>query len=259
MVPLADTHVHLLAGTDDGPRTAEEAVAMCRMLVAEGARFATALAHQHPFYPDNTPDRLRAAAAELIATLKAENIPLAVYPSAEIMLTPELAAEWSAGRLLSLADRGQWLLVEMPNNQFVDLRPVAAELKPLGVRIVVAHAERYEPLLHDLPLAVEFIAAGCLLQVTTGAIADPPPGDEPAIKQWAKAGMIHVLGSDGHRLDRRQPRLQAGFETLARWVGPAAADVIGGIRGAALLQGLNVTVPAPKPPKASWFTRLFGG
>ena len=51
MVPLADTHVHLLAGRDDGPRTADEALAMCRMLAAEGARAATALAHQHPDYP----------------------------------------------------------------------------------------------------------------------------------------------------------------------------------------------------------------
>ena len=55
MTPLADTHVHLLAGLDDGPQTADEAVAMCRMLVAEGARHATALAHQNEHYPDNTP------------------------------------------------------------------------------------------------------------------------------------------------------------------------------------------------------------
>ena len=34
---LADTHVHLLAGLDDGPDTPAEAVAMCRFLVAEGA------------------------------------------------------------------------------------------------------------------------------------------------------------------------------------------------------------------------------
>ena len=70
MVPLADTHVHLLAGRDDGPRDAAEALAMCRMLVAEGARSATALAHQNTTYPANTPDALRAAAVELKAALK---------------------------------------------------------------------------------------------------------------------------------------------------------------------------------------------
>ena len=57
MTPLADTHVHLLAGRDDGPRTMDEAVAMCRMLVAEGVRHATALAHQNDDYPENDADQ----------------------------------------------------------------------------------------------------------------------------------------------------------------------------------------------------------
>ena len=57
MVPLADTHVHLLAGKDDGPSTVEEAVAMCRMLVAEGVRAATALSHQMKAIPITHPKR----------------------------------------------------------------------------------------------------------------------------------------------------------------------------------------------------------
>ena len=50
-MPLADTHVHLFAGRDDGPESADEAAAMAKMLVAEGVRFAAALAHQNPGYP----------------------------------------------------------------------------------------------------------------------------------------------------------------------------------------------------------------
>jgi protein-tyrosine phosphatase len=259
MAPLADTHVHLLAGRDDGPRTADEAVAMCRMLVAEGARSATALAHQNASYPDNTPDALRAAAADLVTSLKDAGVPLAVYPSAEILLTEHLVSDWTAGRTLSMGDRRKWLLVEMPHGQFVDLRPLAAELKPLGVRIVLAHAERYDPLLDDPALAELFIAAGCLLQVTADALADPPPGHEPVLKRWAKSGMIHLLGSDGHNLDRRPPRLRAGHRVLAKWIGAGPADVIAALRGSAVLQGLTVNVPVPRRPKASWFTRLFGG
>lgn len=259
MVPLADTHVHLLAGRDDGPRDPEEALAMCRMLVGEGVRSATALAHQNAAYPDNTPDALRAATAALADALKAAGVPLAVHPTGEVVATEHLIPDWKAGRLMSVADRGKWLLVEMPHTHFVDVRPLAAELKPLGVRIVVAHAERYDQLLQDPALAELFIAAGCLLQVTASALADPPPGDEPALKLWAKAGMIHLLGSDGHRLDGRQPRFRAGYQVLARWVGTPAADVIAGIRGSAVLKGHAVSVPAPRRPKRSWFARLFGG
>ena len=88
MIQLADTHVHLLAGLDDGPPDAAVALAMCRMLVAEGAGHATALAHQNLYYPDNTAERLRASAAALAATLATQKVPLAVHPTGEIMLAP---------------------------------------------------------------------------------------------------------------------------------------------------------------------------
>jgi protein-tyrosine phosphatase len=259
MLPLADTHVHLLAGLDDGPRNSDEALAMCRMLVAEGARAATALAHQNASYPDNTAERLRTAARELAPQLKARNIPLTVYPTGEVMLAPDLLADWRAGTLLSIGDQRKYLLVEMPHGAFVDVRPLAAELRAEGVRLVIAHAERYPELLHEPATVEQFIAAGCLIQVTASELASPASGDAHALKDWARRGVIHLLGSDGHGLGRREPRLMAGHEALAKWAGRAAADRIGGIWGNAVLQGLPVNMPPPLPKPRNWFARLFGG
>jgi len=260
MTPLADTHVHLLAGLDDGPPTEEVAVAMCRMLVAEGARHATALAHQNESWPDNTPDRMRAAAAALAAALADKKVPLTVYPTAEVMLSPSVLDDWAAGKLLSVADRGQWLLVEMPHGMFVDVLPIAAALRPRGVRLIVAHAERYPELLHDPALATKWIAAGCLIQVTARAVAEPWDAEmERGIRAWARGGFVHLLGSDGHGIDRRQPLMSAGYRRLERLAGRDAAERIGGHWGVAVLQGLPVNVPPPGPPPRSWFTRLFGG
>ena len=259
MTPLADTHVHLLAGRDDGPETLEEAVAMCRMLVAEGARHATALAHQNEQYPENTAAELRPLAAELATELAKRQIPLSIYPTGEVMLAPTLVEDWQAGRLLSMGDRGQWLLVEMPHGMFVDLLPVVESLRPLGVRIVVAHAERYAELLTDPALTAKWIAAGCLIQVTARALAEPWD-DEMAqgLERWVRGGFVHLLGSDGHGIDRRRPELAAGFAQLTRWAGRSAAERIAGLWGVAVLQGLPVKVPPPQPPSRSWFTRLFG-
>lgn len=260
MTPLADTHVHLLAGLDDGPPTADVALAMCRLLVGEGARHATALAHQNADYPDNTADRLRTAAAALAALLAEKKIPLAVHPTGEVMLSPSTLDDWRAGRLLSVGDHRQWLLVEMPHTEFVDALPLAEALRPEGVRLVVAHAERYAELLDDLALAQAWIEAGCLFQVTARAIADPwEPGFEAALRRWAKGGFIHLLGSDGHGIDRRRPELAAGFARLAKWVGRAHAEKIAGAWGRAVLEGKPVNVPPPRPVGRSWFARLFGG
>src|SRR5205085_12375273 len=185
MLPLIDTHVHLLAGLDDGPPDADVAVAMCRMLVAEGARSAVALAHQNDDYPANTPARLRDATAALAAALKAEQIPLAVRPAGEVMPASALADRVAAGRCLSVADRGQYLLVEQPHGLFLDLLPLAAAVRPAGLRLIVAHAERYPELLHDPGLTERLIAAGCLIQVTARVLAEPPSAaDGRMLREW---------------------------------------------------------------------------
>jgi protein-tyrosine phosphatase len=254
---LADTHVHLLAGLDDGPATADEALAMCRALVSQGVRHATALAHQNHHYPDNTADRLRAAAAELKTRLAEKKIPLSVHPTGEVMLSPSTLEDWRAGRLLSIGDHRKFLLVEMPHDGFIDVLPLAAALRPEGVRLVIAHAERYEPLLDDLTLARQWVEAGCLLQVTAGAIAEPWDGLELVLKGWAKGGFIHLLGSDGHGIDRRRPKLAAGFRRLKKWVGASHAARIAGEWGAAVLEGREVNFPPPGEGR-SWLARLFG-
>jgi protein-tyrosine phosphatase len=260
MTPLADTHVHLLAGLDDGPPTADVALAMCRMLVNEGTKSATALAHQNRDYPENTAGRLRSASAALTAMLAEKNVPLSVHPTGEVMLSATTFDEWKAGQLLSVGDHRQWLLVEMPHREFLDVLPLAEALKPEGVRLIIAHAERYDPLLDDLALAQKWIEAGCLLQVTARAIAEPwAPEFERSLKRWAKGGFIHLLGSDGHGIDRRRPVLASGFARLAKWVGRAHATRIGWEWGRAVLEGQPLTVPLPRPEGRSWFTRLFGG
>lgn len=260
MTPVADTHVHLLAGFDDGPRDDGEALAMARRLVADGARHATALAHQNPDWPLNTPERLRAGAAEFQRALDAAGVPLSVYPTGEVVLGPDTLDRLVAGELQTVAGLGKHLLVEMPHGMFLDARPLCAAFAKHGVRLVIAHAERYEELLHDEELAERFVRAGCLIQVTTDAVADPrDAAEERALKDWFTRGIAHVLGSDGHNLERRPIRLGAGLERVRRWAGPAAADRIAGIWGTALLRGGPVNPPPPLPKPRTFFARLLGG
>ena len=257
---LVDTHVHLLAGLDDGPDSVDVAVAMCRMLAAEGAGHAAALCHQNPDYPENTPDRIRASAAALAAELLAKKVPVTVYPTAEVMAGPSLVEDWAAGRLVSLGDAGKYLLVEMPHGLFVDLLPFAEQLRPPGVRVVVAHAERYPDLLHNPEMATNWIAAGCLIQVTARAVADPWSGAmDRGLRAWIEGGYVHLLGSDGHGIDRRQPLLAAGYARLAKLGGRRYAENVGHAWGLAVLRGEDVAVPPPGRPTRTWFTKLLGG
>jgi protein-tyrosine phosphatase len=147
----------------------------------------------------------------------------------------------------------------MPHGMFVDVLPFVERFRPLGIRIIVAHAERYAELLDDPALAARWIEAGCLIQVTAQALAEPWDQElERGLRRWVAGGFVHLLGSDGHGLDRRRPSLAAGFEQLVRWAGRPAAERIASHWGIAVLQGLPLNVPLPLPPARSWFTRLFG-
>jgi protein-tyrosine phosphatase len=254
MIPLVDTHCHLLAGLDDGPRTWDDALAMCRIAQREGTQLIAATAHQNERWSEVTPERIRAATAHLAGLLQGAGIPLTVLPSAEVTAHADMDTAWEQGRLLSVGDRKRYLLVEMPGRLVVDLLPTVERLGERGVRVILAHPERYPEWLHEAGPLEELIRAGCLVQVSSGSVTEPrTPADRRALRSWFRRGCVHLLGSDGHSPRRRTPRMAEAYEQIGRWVGTAAADRICGTNGVMVLQGLPLRVGEPRPKRAWWF------
>ncbi len=253
MISLVDMHCHLLAGLDDGPKTAEEALAMCRIAYGEGTRLVAATAHQNERWAAVTPEKIRQAARQLAQRLHANGVPLTVFPCAEVMIHPWIATSWSAGELLSVGDHGRFLLIEMPQGLYLDLRSLAEVLRSAGVRPILAHPERHEGLLHDAGMIAELIRAGCLVQVSAGSVTEPASGaDERALKGWFRRGLVHLLGSDGHSCTRRPPRMAAAYQKIRTWAGTAVADRVCSTNGMAVLQGLTPRIPEPAPRWRQW-------
>jgi protein-tyrosine phosphatase len=232
---------------------------MCRILWEEGARSVAATAHQNDEWPEVTPERIRAAAARLAGQLRECGIPLSIYPSAEVMLRPDLDEVWPAGEFLSVADGGSYVLIEMPRGLFVDVRPIVAGLRQQGVRCILAHPERHPELLHGPGRIEELIRLGCLVQVSAHSLTDPPLRDDGrALRGWVRRGIVHLLGSDGHSPTRRPPHLAAAYRLIASWAGPAEADRICSTNGLAVLNGIPFKVPTPRAAvRRSWFSRFW--
>jgi protein-tyrosine phosphatase len=258
MIPLVDTHCHLLAGLDDGPPTADDALAMCEIAYEDGVRMTAALAHQNDHYPAVTPDRIRTAAHELAQSLAARDLPLMTFACAEVMAHPELESSWRRGALLSMADRNQYLLLEQPHQMFVDLANAIDGLRRAGVRPILAHAERSPELLHTPGLIEEWIAAGCLVQVSSSSVTQPASvHDTRALKGWFRRGIVHVLGSDGHSPTRRPPGIAAAYHEICRWAGHLVADRVCSTNGMAILNGLPLRVPRPQAVGSIWVPRFW--
>ena len=256
MLPLVDIHCHLLPGLDDGPASWAEALAMCRIAWDDGTRAIAATAHQNENWPGVTPNSIRNATQQLAERLQAQGIPLAVYPCAEVMVGPEIETAWEHGQLLSMSDLGQHLLIEMPHGLVLDLRGLITNLIKMGVRPILAHPERHPELMHDNGIVDELILRGCLIQVSADSITqDRFPKMADALRAWARRGVIHLIGSDGHSPTQRLPGIGAAYGRLAEWVGFGIADRICSINGMAILEGLPLETPRPRAPKRRWLSK----
>jgi protein-tyrosine phosphatase len=141
---------------------------------------------------------------------------------------------------------------------FVDVRFIAKSLAERGVRLILAHPERHPEMLHEPGCIEELIQLGCLVQVSSGSITAPASRqDARALKSWLKRGVAHLIGSDGHSPRRRPPRLRQAYEQIVRWAGSAVADRVCSTNGLAILNGLPLRVPAPKPLARRWFSSLW--
>jgi protein-tyrosine phosphatase len=259
MIPLVDVHVHLLAGMDDGPRTLDEALAMCRQAHGEGVRMMAATAHQNEQWCAVTPAGIRRATEELRGALVEAGIAISVFPNAEVTAQPETSTAYRQGELLSMADRQEYLLLEMPRRVFVDLRPTISNLRAAGVRPVLAHPEREAELLHESGRIDELIEAGCLVQVSAGSVTNPPRREDGrALKRWLQRGIVHLVGSDGHSPQHRPPHMAAAYHRIAAWAGAAVADRVCSTHGMAILHGLPLQVLPPEPERRlGWLPRLW--
>ena len=259
MTGLSDTHCHLLAGLDDGPKSRAQALEMCRIAWQEGTRIMAATAHQNARWPAGTRENILHAAEELKSELRSIDATLTVVPCGEVMITHEFAANFEAERFLTYGDAGKYLLIELPTGVFLDLRDTVRQIAARGVRPVLAHPERQGEMLRIPGIIEELVDLGCLVQVTsdslTGALS---AGDLKRLRQWAERGIIHLLASDGHSPDRRPPRMASAARVLESWIGPRRTEKIVSRNGEAVLTGRPLRVDRPLPPKRSWFARLWG-
>jgi protein-tyrosine phosphatase len=190
-----DLHCHLLPGVDDGARDLDDAVEMAKQAQADGIAAVCAtphIRHDHGVAIEELPDRL----AELRAAVLAADCQTQILPGGEVAAAILGDLELKQLRSVALGGSARWILLEPPSGP-LDHRLEAAvlELKRRGFRALIAHPERHlaPDLFRHLDALVEH---GALVQVTGAALTDETT--QAGMSDLARAGLIHVLGSDAH-------------------------------------------------------------
>lgn len=222
---MIDLHCHILPGVDDGARTLEEAVSMCRLAASDGCTAMVATPHQRrgEWWNDDR-EQLRELARRV---QDAVGDSLSVHLGGEVHADPELLSELERlpdGGVLPLAG-SHYILVELN----VYATPAAAihlvhEIVVAGWRPVLAHPELIPWLAVDIDLLRRLEGLGATAQVTamslTGEFGRRPQHD---VWRMLDAGLVHFVASDSHDVRRRPPGLRRAHQMIAARAGEETA------------------------------------
>jgi len=134
-----DIHCHIVPGIDDGASDLEESLAMAAAASHDGARTVIATPHQLGGNAHVTASAIRAGVASLNGAIAAAGIELEVLPGADVRIEPELPKLLRRGEVLTLADRGKHVLLELPHEVYFPLETLLAALSKQGLTGILSH------------------------------------------------------------------------------------------------------------------------
>lgn len=229
---MIDLHCHVLPGIDDGARTLEEAVEMCRMAAADGCEAIVTTPHQRRGVWWNAD---RASLARLrLQVQEAVGAALQLHPGGEIHVDSQLlseiegldgaAADSEGTGVLPLA-RSHYLLLELDDDDTPEgAEDLVHELAVAGWRPVLAHPE-FVPWMAGAPEVVaRLVSLGASTQVTAMSVTgDFGRRAQADCLRLLDAGLVHFVASDAHGPRRRPPGLKRAYEAIAARFGKETA------------------------------------
>ncbi|PYX34063.1 MAG: exopolysaccharide biosynthesis protein [Acidobacteria bacterium] len=241
---MFDIHCHILPEVDDGPKSWDTAVEMCRMAAADGITHMVATPHANNRYNYDR-EYLRDVLAQLRGRIGAApeftlgcDFHLSYENLERVLEQPHL---YTIGET-------NYLLVELSNYGVpIQIADCFMRLGDRGLTPILTHPER-NPILQQTPQRVlEWVEQGCLVQVTASALTGFW-GERPEIvARWLlDRSAVHFLATDAHDTKRRVPILSQGRDIAVRIVGTEYAHALVESNPAAVVAGQPIPY-SPRP------------
>jgi protein-tyrosine phosphatase len=183
---------------DDGSRSMEDSIKVIRNMAAGGISEIYCTPHYMRGRYQFEKSDYRVKYSELIEEVKHQQIPVTLYPGAEVFLINGITDDIKA-KNLTMGD-SNYVLVETELNGFPpDLYNNLYELLHKGYRPILAHAERYVSVMTRTHEVKHLIAKNIYIQMNAGSLMGGY-GDKVKTTAWKliNKGWVHMLASDEH-------------------------------------------------------------
>lgn len=235
---MIDIHSHILPGLDDGAKTMEETLGIVSQLQQSG--FKTLIATPHVL-EDNflSPADILAYTEQVRMRVAEAGIQIEILPGSENYIFPEMAKWVRDGKLMTLGNTGKYILVELPMleiPQYTD--QVFFELQVNGLTPVLAHPERNRKLVENPERLLEWARKGIFFQMNLRSLDGRyGPQSKGLAEILLDSNLIHFIGSDAHRVSRRESTYPETLQSVRDLVGESRFQELTVINPRSILSG----------------------
>ena len=256
---MVDIHSHILPQVDDGARSLDESIEMCRTSAEDGVTVMVATPHAHDgMHKTHDPQFLRGKVDELNRRLGGKP---RILLGCELRFTHELVKQLCETGSAPTIAGGPYALVEFPHA----VVPSGSEhplfdLMTNQITPIIAHPERNIMLMNEPERFYELVSLGVLGQMDTGSITGQfGKPVQRAARVMLENGLIHFIASDCHNTRNRLPGMSAAVARAADIVGEKYARAMAQDNPAAVVEGKPIpTRPAATLPRKTKKWLLFG-
>ena len=213
---MIDIHSHIIHGVDDGPSNIEQSLWM----VEEAEKLGIQIVIATPHYQENVfeADRVKENYQELL--FRARDYDVVIKTGYEVFINPFNPVIAAGVGRLTLAKTRQ-MLFDLPFN----VKPaycfdVFGKLRLENIIPVIAHPERNRNFLNNYKGLVNFIKAGCMIQVDAASIAGVYG---IRVKEFSKQliayNFVDMVASNAHYAEDYARWYMEAYQNVIRWAG----------------------------------------
>lgn len=216
---MIDIHSHILYGIDDGSQTIETSVNMARE--AKNAGFDTIICTPHflePSFVSEKKDNDKIL-GELKTELIKQNVDINFVLGNEIYINTNILELLEYDKVSKMGE-SKYILIELPMNQELKyVKDMLIELVNKGLKIIIAHPERYSYVQKDISYLEDFIDMGVMFQCNYASLIGRYGSvAEKTVKKLLKRKMVQFMASDAHRDNSIYTRMDKILKKLKKIV-----------------------------------------
>ena len=236
LYPMIDIHCHILPGVDDGASDMDESTAMAKIAADDGITRIVATPHVKD--PSLSALRIQHAVEELNIILKEQNIPVTVFPGAEVnmLMGPSLLAGYTINGT-------NYIIIEFAYSHFPSNTPdIIFNLMIQGYKPIIAHPERNPSIIQKPRILFNMLDSGVLVQITADSLTGAFGRDIRACAVYLlKNNAVSLVGTDAHSAGYRSPILSEGLDVAEKIIGKKNAEVIFISNPEAIINGKTIS------------------